>query len=567
MQKSVRRARKKAKALPRTRQIARRARPIDNPVARDERGLVQRIVDTPHLAQAVRHLQAELLHRIIQTCGLEDCGDLVALATPGQLQRVFDLDLWRPAKPGMDELLDSDRFAVWLDVLMESGAAAAAQKLLGIDADLVIAALAQHVLVSDRAAVSSLTIDGELVAQDDSRNDRLHCEIGNYRIEAKRSDGWSTIVDLLLFMDAQHPDGFHRLMRGCRRLSNSTPEVDGLDHLLTDKEQDVFDLAIDREERREQQGYVTPGQARAFLDSARQLQLSLDAPPPASPLARAYFRGLEWTTESAPPPASQETADAIAAVVAVLADAGVLPKQPRALLDAPQTDVPRLARIQTYMEFVRDLDAAAYSMRTAELAYLANAIVAGCSIQARPFTPREASDAAAAVCNLGLENWPIQWRSEKPRSTIDAGAALDEDFLVDRDLIGVFQVGWTVLHRDVCMYAAERLLHILSELQTPDGETQSGLDALRLAMARQWRAGAPWRAREELEVILFLDKPAWAALLGLIDECPTIHAAVGRSRGSSTAAFSAASFEFISDNRQIATVREFMESLPETLRA
>jgi len=37
-------------------------------------------------------------------------------------------------------------------------------------------------------------------------------------------------------------------------------------------------------------------------------------------------------------------------------------------------------------------------------------------------------------------------------------------------------------------------------------------------------------------------------LLALIDECPVIHAGVG--------------FEFISENRQIASVREFMRSLP-----
>ncbi len=43
------------------------------------------------------------------------------------------------------------------------------------------------------------------------------------------------------------------------------------------------------------------------------------------------------------------------------------------------------------------------------LAYLANAIIAGCSIQARPFAPQEASNAAVAVCNLGLEAWPGHW--------------------------------------------------------------------------------------------------------------------------------------------------------------
>jgi len=66
---------------------------------RDERGLLARILDTPQLALAVPLLAPELLHRVIQTCGLEDCSDLVALATPAQLQRVFDIDLWRQGRP------------------------------------------------------------------------------------------------------------------------------------------------------------------------------------------------------------------------------------------------------------------------------------------------------------------------------------------------------------------------------------------------------------------------------------------------------------------------------------
>ena len=85
-------------------------------------------------------------------------------------------------------------------------------------------------------------------------------------------------------------------------------------------------------------------------------------------------------------------------------------------------------------------------------------------------------------------------------------------------------------------------------------------------MKRHWRAGAPWRARDALDVIAILDMPAWATLLGLIDECPVIHAAIGASRGSRTRAVSASAFEFISENGQISAVHEFMESLADTLR-
>ena len=85
-------------------------------------------------------------------------------------------------------------------------------------------------------------------------------------------------------------------------------------------------------------------------------------------------------------------------------------------------------------------------------------------------------------------------------------------------------------------------------------------------MTKQWQAGAPWRARDALDVMAILDMPAWATLLGLIDECPVLHASISASGGSRTRAVSATAFEFISENSQIASVREFMQRLPETLR-
>ena len=113
------------------RPVRRRAAPQSGtPVLRrDPRHLLDRILDTPHLAHVVPRLPPEVLHRVIQSCGLEDCGELVALATPDQLARVFDLDLWRAGQPGLDEQFDADRFGVWLEVLMESGAGVAAQTL------------------------------------------------------------------------------------------------------------------------------------------------------------------------------------------------------------------------------------------------------------------------------------------------------------------------------------------------------------------------------------------------------------------------------------------------------
>jgi hypothetical protein len=115
------------------------------------------------------------------------------------------------------------------------------------------------------------------------------------------------------------------------------------------------------------------------------------------------------------------------------------------------------------------------------------------------------------------------------------------------------------------MDTAERLIEVLTRVRPDDDETQAGVDALRLEMAKHWQAGTPWRAREALDVIAILDLPAWATLLGLIAECPVMHAGIEVPRNARIRSVSASAFEFISENRQIAAVHDFMRSLPDTL--
>jgi Family of unknown function (DUF6178) len=547
-------------------------RPDRRDIARDERQPLDRILDMPHLEHVIPRLKPELLHLVIQRYGLEDCGDLVALATAEQLGRVFDLDLWRAARPGEDERFDADRFGVWLEVLAQSGATQAARKLAGMDVELVTAGIAQHARVLDRAAVSSYTTtDGEVVAPAWANDGGPSCDVGGYVLVAKRTDSWDAIVDVLIALDVEHRDYFHRVMAGCRRLSDSPREIDGLNDLLADRDQSMFDLAIDRERRRDAQGFVTPAQARAFLQMSRQLSLGRGDMPAAHPIARAYFRALDETAvagvdagsapgrlpgESDGAPAPDDVTAAVAAVVDALLAVGVVPQQPRALLGGSQDQTARFGRIHALMQFVHDRNAAAYSTRSEEIAFLANTIVAGCSVQGRPLTPQEASDAAVAVCNLGLENWPPHWL---------ATPAFPDDFLLSQDLVGVFQVGWTVLHDDVGMHAAEQLIEVLKQVRCVDRTIQAGLDDLRIELTRDWKAGEPWRARKALDVMASLDMVAWAALLALIDECPVLHAGIGALRNPRTRAVAASDFEFIAENRQIAAVREFLQSLPEIL--
>jgi len=533
----------------------------------DARGLIDRILTTPHLEHVVPRLEPEVLHRVIQHCGLQACAELVALATPDQLRRVFDLDVWRARTPGLDEQFDADRFGAWIEALVEHGVSVAARTLAALDAGLVIAALSQHVRVFDCAAVTSfMLLDGE-ESLTGSRMDGLpRCDVGGFVVVAARSEYWGAITDVLAALEEEHGARFHQIMCGCRRLSNSRPEVDGLDDLMNVGDQVMFDLAIDREQRRGTQGFVTPAEARAFLQAARRIDLRHGTAQPVDVVGRAHFhevtaeaassgdKSLGGLRASPPAEAPDLAARAVEELVELVREAGALPRAPRALLDNPRGSATRSLRIHGLLQFVRAADSSLFSRRTGELAFLSNAIVAGASVQARPFSPDEASRAALAVCNLGLENWPDHW------------SATPDDFLLAHDLVALFEVGWTVLHENVCTYTADRLVYVLASFRCDDSATQEALDSLRVAMTRQLREGTPWRARDALDVIAILDMPAWAALLALTDEFPVLHTAVGASLTGSVRQVEAAAFEFFAENHQIAMVRDFMQLLPRRLR-
>jgi hypothetical protein len=243
------------------------------------------------------------------------------------------------------------------------------------------------------------------------------------------------------------------------------------------------------------------------------------------------------------------------AIIDLLAEAGLVPEQPRALLEGTSSQPSRLAELRPLMEYVRDTDEPAYVARGQELAFLANVLMAGCSIQSRAFTPREASDAASGICNLGLEHMPGR------------GTRLPAAFLVDHDLITTFEIGWAVLHADVSLLVADSLIGVLTDLRCIDPDIQSGIHTLRRALVRQREGGTPWRARNALEVIQLLDTPAWASLVGLLDECPVLPAALTATLDGRTGAISATAFDFISTTAQIGQVRAFMSKLPEMLLA
>jgi hypothetical protein len=202
------------------------------------------------------------------------------------------------------------------------------------------------------------------------------------------------------------------------------------------------------------------------------------------------------------------------------------------------------------MEYLRERHPDVCLHRGRELAFVANALVAGCSLQSRDFTPAEALQAAAAVCGLGLLRQPTS-----------PGA----DYLVGHDLIAVFEDGWAALHREVSLFVAEGLLAVLGGVRPGHSEVLDDLLVLRQALETHLAAGAPWRARDALDVLAPLDMPAWCGLLGLLSECPVLPEAATATVARRAGQVDPNAFTFVADDADIETVRAFVGRLPELL--
>src|SRR3569623_3145829 len=128
---------------------------LSRPPVPTSTNLLSRILERPGLVAAVRELPGAVLGALIQRIGLEDAGELVALASREQLERIFDDDLWRAERPGGDATFRPERFALWLRVMMEAGDDAVERRLCEMPAELV--ALGVHRLV--------LVLDSELLVE------------------------------------------------------------------------------------------------------------------------------------------------------------------------------------------------------------------------------------------------------------------------------------------------------------------------------------------------------------------------------------------------------------------
>jgi hypothetical protein len=386
--------------------------------------LLARLIEAPDLVRTVRALPAQAFSALVRHVGVEDAGEIVALATTEQIVAAFDEDLFANRRPGEREVFDAERFAVWLEVLLEAGDEVAAKRVAELSQDFVVRALSSLILVLDHDALRrQMGEGGELAAYADKAIESSHWEeIEGYLLVSKRSAGWDAALALILALDRDDRALLVRILDRCAALAKEyTSDLDALTTVLTSEEAIAEDVEAEREERRSKLGYVEPRAAQGFLALARMPLTSAVASLPRDPITVAHFRDME------PRPSDvREAGQESAALRGLLGRAGgggpaALTLPARAGDEDAASDA-STASIQA-MQLLSDGEPQCYGERMEELAYLANVLAVGAKAGRRRFRHAEAAEAVLATVTFGAELEAYERRPGSSRSETRATAA------------------------------------------------------------------------------------------------------------------------------------------------
>jgi hypothetical protein len=395
--------------------------------------LLMQILEQPELVSAVRELPAPVLSKLIDRIGLEDSGELVALATSEQLERMFDDDLWKAARAGDDETFRPDRFALWLEIMMEAGEAHLIQRLLALPRDLLALAVHRLVLVVDMDALADVMSapTHDAMELDRALENTPYEEWEEFRMFARDPNAWDIVGSALLSLDRDHHDYLRAILEQCCAMTTEFINGNGgLYQVLSSEELLENDVAAEREDRRAAQGFVSPADARSFLELARRGE----ALEERDPITHAYFRDVARPAVEKPDAVAASGSQLTAAspgldrLVTLLSEAevmGTAAEQPLAALTsgkagkkARKSKESRTAPLfEAAMSSLRERDAVVFSQRVAELGYLVNVIMAGSEQKGRAPRPLEALQRVLRACEAGL-------RSQFETKTIAGAAAL-----------------------------------------------------------------------------------------------------------------------------------------------
>lgn len=371
---------------------------------------VMRILERPQLAAAVRELPGRVLAKLIDRVGLEDAGELVALASTAQLERVFDDDLWRADPPGGDETFRPERFALWLRVMAEAGDEALVQRLCELPRDLVALAVHRLVLVLDLDFLEEQLSPGDDEAAELERalEHSAFEEWEELRVIARDPDAWDDVWGALMALDRDHHDVLRALLERCCEMTRELISGQGgLYQVLTADEMLDSDVAAGRDDRRAAEGFVSPADARAFLALARQ-----GGGEERDAITHAYFRALTPAPASQHPEltgnprAERSEAHELAALLQEV-EVTTPPARLGAFLPATVDVMPERSRrfaplFEDALEHLRAGHPDRFAERVRELGYLVNVWLAGGSHDGRAPKPAEAIEVVLTMCEAGL---------------------------------------------------------------------------------------------------------------------------------------------------------------------
>jgi hypothetical protein len=109
--------------------------------ARSSSELIDLLLTPVDAEKRVQSLPAADLYGIIRRIGLEDCTELLPLASPQQFRALLDFDVWQGDEPSLE------RLQPWLRALMQAGPEVVSSRMLAMDDELLNWTLRQTVEV------------------------------------------------------------------------------------------------------------------------------------------------------------------------------------------------------------------------------------------------------------------------------------------------------------------------------------------------------------------------------------------------------------------------------------
>lgn len=380
------------------------------------RSLLNHLIELPDFARTIQALPLQAFAALVRKVGVEDAGEIVALATTEQLVQAFDEDLFANDRAGERETLDIGRFVVWLEVLLEAGDDVAADRVAELDEDFVAHALSGILLVLDEEALRERLDDAgedESSQVDKGLESALAEDLDGYILVARQHDGWDAALSLVLALDRSHRALLVRLLDRLAHASGRyLDDLGELSTVLSDGESLAEDVEAAREERRARRGYVDAQAAQAFLKLARHPADRDERPAERDALTRAYFREVERGRHAAFPAAQDALRALPPALRGHIEGEGAEPEL--ALPGSPSRTPSMSAFLDALRELGRD-EPALFTERMEELAYLANVLIAGHERDGARLRPKAATDAALATVCYGAVIEVLERRAKGAR--------------------------------------------------------------------------------------------------------------------------------------------------------